>query len=32
LLFALVMSTGPRIHSRSGGLEASDITGQDGLR
>ena len=32
LLFALVMSTGPRIHSRSGGLEASEITGQDGLR
>lgn len=32
LLFALVMTTGPRIHSRSGGLEAADITGKDGLR
>lgn len=32
LLFALVMTTGPRIHSRSGGLEASEIKGEDGLR
>jgi hypothetical protein len=32
LLYALVMTTGPRIHSRSGGLEAADITGKDGLR
>lgn len=32
LLFALVMSTGPRIHSRSGGLEAWDIKGEDGLK
>jgi hypothetical protein len=32
LLFALVMTTEPRIHSRSGGLEASDIKGEDGLR
>jgi len=32
LAFALVMSTGPRIHSRAGGLEAWDITGEDGLR
>lgn len=32
LLFALVMTTGPRIHSRSGGLEASQIRGEDGLR
>ncbi|PIE16846.1 MAG: hypothetical protein CSA68_00915 [Rhodobacterales bacterium] len=32
LLFALVMTTGPRIHSRSGGLEAWDIKGEDGLR
>lgn len=32
LLFALVMTTGPRIHSRSGGLEAADIKGEDGLR
>jgi len=27
-----VMTTGPRIHSRSGGLEAADIIGKDGLR
>ncbi|NKB28567.1 MAG: amino acid synthesis family protein [Rhodobacteraceae bacterium] len=32
LLFALVMTSGPRIHSRSGGLEASDIKEKDGLR
>ena len=32
LAFALVMTTGPRIHSRSGGLEAWDIEGKDGLR
>lgn len=32
LLFALVMTTGPRIHSRSGGLEAADIKGEDGLK
>jgi len=32
LAFALVMTTGARIHSRSGGLETSDITGKDGLR
>lgn len=32
LLLALVMTTGPRVHSRSGGLEAWDIKGQDGLR
>lgn len=32
LAFALVMSTGPRIHSRSGGLEAWNIKGEDGLR
>jgi hypothetical protein len=32
LAFALVMTTGPRIHSRSGGLEAADIKGEDGLR
>ena len=32
LLFALVMSTGPRIHSRSGGQEAWDIKGEDGLK
>ncbi len=32
LLFALVMMTGPRIHSRSGGLEVSQIKGEDGLK
>ena len=32
LLFALVMTTGPRIHARSGGLEAWGIKGVDGLR
>ncbi|HTV58765.1 MAG TPA: amino acid synthesis family protein [Verrucomicrobiae bacterium] len=32
MLLALVMSTGPRIHARSGGLKASDIKGEDGLR
>lgn len=32
MAFALVMATGPRIHSRSGGLEASQIKGEDGLR
>ncbi|MEX0316576.1 MAG: amino acid synthesis family protein [Ruegeria sp.] len=32
LAFALVMTTGPRIHSRSGGLEAWQIEGEDGLR
>lgn len=28
----LVMTTGARVHSRSGGLEADQITGEDGLR
>ncbi len=32
MLLALVMTTGPRVHSRSGGLEVGDITGLDGLR
>lgn len=32
MLLALAMTTGPRVHSRSGGLEAKDIKGQDGLR
>ena len=32
LLLVLVMTTGPRIHSRSGGLDASEINGEDGLR
>jgi hypothetical protein len=32
ILLALVMSTGPRVHARVGGLKASEIKGQDGLR
>lgn len=28
----LVMSTGPRVHDRAGGLAAKDVVGQDGLR
>ena len=32
MLVVLAMSTGPRIHSRSGGLQADEIEGEDGLR
>jgi hypothetical protein len=32
IVLALVMTTGPRIHARSGGLKASEIKGEDGLR
>lgn len=32
LVLALVMTTGPRVHNRAGGLAASDIKGEDGLR
>jgi Amino acid synthesis len=32
ILFALVMTTGARVHARVGGLKASDIEGEDGLR
>jgi hypothetical protein len=32
LLLALVMTTGPRIHARVGGLRAAEIKGEDGLR
>lgn len=32
LALILVMTTGPRIHARVGGLHAQDIQGQDGLR
>jgi hypothetical protein len=32
ILLALVMTTGPRIHARVGGLSASEIKGEDGLR
>ena len=32
MLLVLVMTTGPRIHARAGGLQASEIKGEDGLR
>lgn len=32
LLLALAMARGPRIHHRVGGLAASDVKGEDGLR
>lgn len=32
MALVLVMSTGPRIHNRAGGLDAKDIEGKDGLR
>jgi hypothetical protein len=32
ILLALIMTTGPRIHARIGGLKACDIKGEDGLR
>jgi hypothetical protein len=32
MVVALVMTTGPRVHARAGGLAASDIKGEDGLR
>ena len=32
LVYILVMTTGARVHSRSGGLLAQDIKGEDGLR
>lgn len=32
LLLALVMTTGSRIHARVGGLKATEIKGEDGLR
>jgi Amino acid synthesis len=32
ILLALVMTTGPRVHARVGGLKACEIKGQDGLR
>jgi hypothetical protein len=32
ILLTLVMTTGPRVHARAGGLKASEIKGQDGLR
>ena len=32
LMFVLAMARGPRIHDRMGGLAASDVKGEDGLR
>jgi hypothetical protein len=32
MLLVLVMTTGPRIHNRAGGLAAHQIKGEDGLR
>lgn len=32
IALALVMTTGPRVHARAGGLKAKDIKGEDGLR
>lgn len=32
IVLVLVMTTGPRIHQRVGGLRAADIKGEDGLR
>jgi Amino acid synthesis len=32
MVLALVMTTGPRVHARVGGLKASEIKGEDGLR
>lgn len=32
MVVALVMTTGPRVHSRAGGLEVKDVKGEDGLR
>ncbi len=32
MLVILVMTTGPRVHARAGGLQASEIKGEDGLK
>lgn len=32
MVVCLAMTTGPRVHARSGGLAASEIKGKDGLR
>ncbi len=32
MVLVLVMTTGPRVHARVGGLKAEDIVGEDGLR
>jgi Amino acid synthesis len=32
MVLVLVMTTGPRVHDRAGGLAAAEIKGTDGLR
>lgn len=32
IVYALVMAIGPRVHARVGGLAASEVKGEDGLR
>lgn len=32
MVVALVMTTGPRVHARAGGLDVKDVKGEDGLR
>jgi hypothetical protein len=32
MVVALVMTTGPRVHARAGGLAVADVKGEDGLR
>ncbi len=32
MVVVLAMTTGPRVHNRSGGLKASEVKGEDGLR
>ena len=32
MALVLVMTTGPRVHHRAGGLAAADVVGEDGLR
>src|SRR5207249_2277552 len=32
IVLALVMTAGPRVHARVGGLKASEVKGEDGLR
>ena len=32
MVMILVMTTGPRVHHRSGGLQAHEVKGEDGLR
>jgi len=32
MVLILVMAAGPRVHARVGGLQAAEITGEDGLR